>query len=65
MKDEHKGFRESDLMTLCGKCERDFADSDAFDIERADFNQRDKCICTFCNARMGFDFYVRRKASQS
>ena len=61
MKELHNGFKETDLMTLCGKCEQDFVDSDAFDVERADYNQRDKCICTFCNVRTGFDFYVKKR----
>lgn len=55
------GRDTASLMCLCPTCRNRFFDTGAYRIERADRNQREKEPCTYCQTRMGFDYYVTRK----
>lgn len=59
--DSVPGRDSASLMCLCTTCRNRFYDTGAYRIERADRNQREKEPCTYCQIRMGFDYYVTRK----
>lgn len=49
------------IMSLCGTCADNFRSTGAYFLRRADPNQAEKEICTYCNRRNGYDFVVIRK----
>ena len=59
------------LMTLCPVCLHAFQDAkkaflrraDVHQLRRADVHQQTKDICTYCQSRYGFDYYVQPAAA--
>ena len=51
------------LMTLCPVCLHSFQDARKAFLRRADVHQQTKDICTYCQSRYGFDYYVRLPAA--
>ena len=47
------------LMTLCPVCLHSFQDARKAFLRRADVHQQTKDICTYCQSRYGFDYYVQ------
>ena len=56
----HINIEEKNRITLCGKCVKDFYDTEAFDIRR-DHKAQEIGLCCYCNLRTGFDYFVNRK----
>ena len=50
------------LMTLCPVCLHSFQDARKALLRRADVHQQTKDICTYCQSRYGFDYYVQPAA---
>ena len=48
-------------LCLCSRCLSDFYATNQYIIKRADANQFEKDICSFCNTRRGFDYIVENK----
>lgn len=46
------------LHCLCPVCRNKFFDSRQYYILRADRTQKEKDVCTYCQTRMGYDYYV-------
>ncbi|MCD7920542.1 MAG: type II toxin-antitoxin system PemK/MazF family toxin [Clostridiales bacterium] len=46
------------LFCLCPTCRSKFFDTKQYYIIRADRKQKDKDVCTYCQTRMGYDYYV-------
>ena len=51
------------LMTLCPICRNLFQDAKKAFLRRADVHQQIKDVCTYCQTRYGFDYYVRPVAA--
>ena len=47
------------LMTLCPVCLHSFQDARKAFLRRADVHQQTKDVCTYCQSRYGFDYYVQ------
>ena len=47
------------LMTLCPVCLHSFQDAKKAFLRRADVHQQTKDVCTYCQSRYGFDYYVQ------
>ena len=54
-----KKVDESTLTTLCTVCREAFLDAKGVRLRRADPRQLVKDICTYCQTRYGFDYYVQ------
>ena len=54
-----KKVDESILTTLCAVCRGAFLDAKGVRLRRADPRQLVKDICTYCQTRYGFDYYVQ------
>ena len=54
-----KKVDESTLTTLCAVCRGAFLDAKGVRLRRADPRQLVKDICTYCQTRYGFDYYVQ------
>jgi len=50
---------ESPLTSLCSVCFRSFRDARGIILRRADSQQQVKDLCTYCQTRYGFDYYVQ------
>lgn len=50
---------ESTLTTLCAVCRGAFLDAKGVRLRRADPRQLVKDVCTYCQTRYGFDYYVQ------
>ena len=48
-------------LCLCASCARAFYNISTYRIVRKDYRQREKEMCTFCNYRMGYDYYIFQK----
>ena len=46
-------------MTLCPICRNLFQDAKKAFLRRADVHQQIKDVCTYCQTRYGFDYYVQ------
>lgn len=53
------------LMTLCPVCLHSFQDARKAFLRRADVHQQTKDICTYCQSRYGFDYYVQSVSAHS
>ena len=51
------------LMTLCPVCLHSFQDAKKAFLRRADVHQQTKDVCTYCQTRYGFDYYVQPAAA--
>ena len=51
------------LMTLCPVCLHSFQDARKSFLRRADVHQQTKDVCTYCQTRYGFDYYVQPAAA--
>ncbi len=61
-------MNKRNLMVLCPRCRQNLQNTGEYSIRRADYLQASKDICTFCQTRYGFDYYVeplRRKEKKS
>ena len=56
---------QASLMTLCPTCRNLFQDAKKAFLRRADVHQQIKDVCTYCQTRYGFDYYVRHAAAHS
>jgi hypothetical protein len=56
---DHKKVDESTLTTLCAVCRGAFLDAKGARLRRADPRQLVKEVCTYCQTRYGFDYYVQ------
>ena len=54
-----KKVDESTLTTLCAVCRGAFLDAKGVHLRRADPRQPVKDVCTYCQTRYGFDYYVQ------
>lgn len=54
-----KKVDESTLITLCAVCRGAFLDAKGVHLRRADPRQLVKDVCTYCQTRYGFDYYVQ------
>ena len=54
-----KKVDESTLTTLCAVCRGAFLDAKGVRLRRADPGQLVKDVCTYCQTRYGFDYYVQ------
>ena len=54
-----KKVDESTLTTLCAVCRGAFLDAKGVHLRRADPRQLVKDVCTYCQTRYGFDYYVQ------
>ena len=50
------------LITLCPVCLHSFQDAKRSSLRRTDLRQQSKEICTYCQTRYGFDYYVQPAA---
>ena len=53
------------LITLCPVCLHSFRDAKRMTLRRADLRQRTKDVCTYCQTRYGFDYYVQPAAHRN
>ena len=51
------------LMTLCPACLHSFQDARKAFLRRADVHQQTKDVCTYCQSRYDFDYYVQPAAA--
>ena len=49
---------ESTLTTLCAVCRGAFQSAKSVQLRRANPRQVNKDVCTYCQTRYGFDYYV-------
>ena len=49
---------ESTLTTLCAVCRGAFQSAKSVQLRRANPRQINKDVCTYCQTRYGFDYYV-------
>lgn len=49
------------VFTLCPKCRQNFALKPNTIIRRADYNQKHKEPCCFCQVRFGYDYIIEEK----
>ena len=54
-----KKVDESTMTTLCAVCRGAFLDAKGARLRRADPRQLVKDVCTYCQTRYGFDYYVQ------
>ena len=54
-----KKVDESTLTTLCAVCRGAFLDAKGVRLRRANPRQLVKDVCTYCQTRYGFDYYVQ------
>ena len=50
---------EASLTTLCPICLDSFQGAKGVRVRRADPKQKIKDVCTYCQIRYGFDYYVQ------
>ena len=48
-------------LCLCPVCAKVFYESPEHFIQRADYGQRKKEVCMFCQSRKGYDYLIRKK----
>ena len=54
-----RNLNTASLITLCPVCLHSFQDAKHSSLRRADLRQQSKEICTYCQNRYGFDYYVQ------
>lgn len=53
-----QGNDRASLICLCPTCRENFEIAGSYRIRRANYQQTVKEICTYCQIRMGYDYYV-------
>lgn len=53
-----QGNDRASLICLCPICRENFEITGTYRIRRANYQQTVKEICTYCQIRMGYDYYV-------
>lgn len=53
-----KGADRASLICLCPACRENFEATGSYRIRRANRRQAVKETCTYCQMRMGYDYYV-------
>ena len=46
------------VMCLCHSCRQCFRDACSYSVRRVVFPQETKDICSYCQRRMGYDYYL-------
>ncbi|RHM81390.1 hypothetical protein DWZ50_00885 [Mediterraneibacter gnavus] len=46
------------LICLCPSCRDDFGSAGNYRLRRVNYQQKIKDNCTYCQKRMGYDYYV-------
>lgn len=64
MQFEITSFGEESLICLCHKCRRDYLAA-GYAIRKAQVYQIEMDICTRCNYRSGYDYYISNGASRN
>lgn len=59
-----KGNDRASLICLCPTCRENFEITGSYRIRRADYGQAFKEVCTYCQIRMGYDYYVTPKVKR-
>ncbi len=59
-----RNLNTASLITLCPVCLHSFQDAKRSSLRRADLRQQSKEICTYCQTRYGFDYYVQPAAQR-
>ena len=59
-----RNVNTASLITLCPVCLYSFRNARKSFLRRADVNQQTKDVCTFCQTRYGFDYYIQPAAAQ-
>ena len=54
-----RNVNTASLITLCPVCLHSFQDAKKAYLRRADIRQQTKDVCTYCQTRYGFDYYVQ------
>ena len=54
-----QGNDRNSLICLCPTCRENFEITGSYRIRRANYQQTVKEICTYCQIRYGFDYYVQ------
>ena len=57
-----RNVNTASLMTLCPVCLHAFQDARKAFLRRADIHQQAKEVCTYCQTRYGFAYYVQPAA---
>lgn len=55
---------DKNLVCLCCKCRQNFRDAGGYRLRRAVFPQEIKDICTYCQTRYGYDYYLEPIAEE-
>src|SRR5699024_79817 len=58
-----RNVNTASLITLCPVCLHSFQDAKKAFLRRADIRQQTKDVCTYCQTRYGFDYYVQPAAA--
>ena len=58
-----RNVNTASLITLCPVCLYAFQDAKKAFLRRADVHQQTKDVCTYCQTRYGFDYYVQSSAA--
>ena len=58
-----RNVNTASLITLCPVCLHAFQDAKKAFLRRADVHQQIKDVCTYCQTRYGFDYYVQPAAA--
>ena len=59
-----QGNDRASLICLCPICRENFEITGTYRIRRANYRQTVKEICTYCQIRMGYDYYVTSAAER-
>ena len=59
-----RNLNTASLITLYPVCLHSFQDAKRSSLRRADLRQQSKEICTYCQTRYGFDYYVQPAAQR-
>ena len=58
-----RNVNTASLITLCPVCLHSFQYAKKAFLRRADIRQQTKDVCTYCQTRYGFDYYVQPAAA--
>ena len=58
-----RNVNTTSLITLCPVCLYSFRNARKSFLRRADVFQQTKDVCTYCQTRYGFDYYIQPTAA--
>ena len=58
-----RNVNTASLITLCPVCLHAFQNVRKANLRRADIRQQTKDVCTYCQTRYGFDYYIQPAAA--